>query len=56
MTIPKFCIFIKPFLTTLGDGTKLAELMIEHNFDVSVKKSFEIKAIDMDVLNDYADK
>ena len=40
----------------LIDGTKLAELMIEHNFGVSVKKSFEIKAIDMDVFNDYADK
>lgn len=40
----------------LIDGTKLAELMIEHNFGVSVKKSFEIKVIDMDVFNDYADK
>ena len=39
----------------LIDGTKLAELMIEHNFGVSVKKTFEIKAIDMDVFNDYAD-
>lgn len=40
----------------LIDGTKLAELMIEHNFGVSVKKSFEIKTIDMDVFNEYADK
>lgn len=40
----------------LIDGTKLAELMIEHNFGVSVKKAFEIKATDMDVFNDYADK
>lgn len=39
----------------LIDGTKLAELMIEHNFGVSVKKTFEIKAIDMDVFNDYAE-
>lgn len=39
----------------LIDGIKLAELMIEHNFGVSVKKTFEIKAIDMDVFNDYAE-
>lgn len=39
----------------LIDGNKLAELMIEHNFGVSVKKTFEIKAIDMDVFNDYAE-
>ena len=39
----------------LIDGAKLAELMIEHNFGVSIKKTFEIKALDMDVFNDYAD-
>lgn len=39
----------------LIDGAKLAELMIEHNFGVSVKKTFEIKALDMDVFNDYFD-
>lgn len=39
----------------LIDGPKLAELMIEHNFGVSVKKTFEIKAIDMDLFEDYAE-
>ena len=37
----------------LIDGQKLAKLMIEHNFAVSVKKTFEIKAIDTDIFNDY---
>lgn len=37
----------------LIDGDKLSKLMIEHNFAVSVKKTFEIKAIDTDVFNDY---
>lgn len=37
----------------LIDGEKLAKLMIEHNFAVTVKKTFEIKAIDTDVFNDY---
>ena len=27
--------------------------MIEHNFGVTVKKVFEIKAIDTDVFNEY---
>lgn len=40
----------------LIDGKKLSKLMIEHNFGVSVKKIFEIKAIDMDVFNDYAEE
>ncbi len=39
----------------LIDGHKLANLMIEHNFGVSVKKSFEIKAVDMGVFDDYAE-
>nr|WP_312579605.1 winged helix-turn-helix domain-containing protein [Sedimentibacter sp.] len=39
----------------LIDGEKLSELMIKHNFGVSVKKIFEIKAIDTDVFNDYLD-
>lgn len=39
----------------LIDGNKLSKLMIEHNFAVSVKKTFEIKAIDTDVFNDYLD-
>lgn len=40
----------------LIDGAKLTELMIEHNFGVSVKKAFEIKAIDSDVFNDYLEE
>lgn len=42
-------------LIVLIDGPKLAELMIEHIFGVSVKKTFEIKAIDMDIFDDYAE-
>lgn len=37
----------------LIDGARLAELMIEHNFGVSVKKTFEIKTINMGLFNDY---
>lgn len=37
----------------LVDGEKLAELMIENNFGVTVKKVFEIKSIDTDSFNDY---
>lgn len=37
----------------LIDGTKLAKLMIEHNFGVTVKKVFEIKKIDTDAFNEY---
>lgn len=40
----------------LIDGERLADLMIEHNFGVSVKKTFEIKSVDMDVFEEYADK
>lgn len=39
----------------LIDGEKLVKLMIEHNFGVSVKKTFEIKAIDTDLFNEYAE-
>ncbi|MEL7607570.1 MAG: restriction endonuclease [Sedimentibacter saalensis] len=39
----------------LIDGEKMAKLMIEYNFGVSVKKTFEIKAIDTDIFNDYID-
>jgi len=39
----------------LIDGQKLTNLMIEHNFGVSVKKTFEIKAIDTDVFNEYGE-
>ncbi len=37
----------------LIDGKRLCNLMIEHNFGVTVKKVFEIKEIDMDTFNDY---
>ena len=37
----------------LTDGEKLSNLMIEHNYGVTVKKVFEIKAIDTDVFNEY---
>ena len=39
----------------LIDGQKLGKLMIEHNFGVSIKKTFEIKVIDTDLFNDYAE-
>lgn len=37
----------------LIDGQVMAELMIEHNFGVSVQKVFEIKEIDSDVFDKY---
>ncbi|UWP60747.1 restriction endonuclease [Ruminococcus gauvreauii] len=37
----------------LIDGKKLAELMIEYNFGVSIKKVFEVKTLDTDVFNEY---
>lgn len=40
----------------LMDGNKLANFMIEYNFGVSIKKTFEIKAIDTDVFSDYEDE
>lgn len=39
----------------LIDGQKLAKLMIEHDFGVTVKKTFAIKAIDTDVFNEYSE-
>ncbi|MGN1382500.1 MAG: restriction endonuclease [Eubacterium sp.] len=39
----------------LIDGEKLAKLMIEYNFCVSVKKTFEVKEIDTDAMNEYMD-
>lgn len=39
----------------LVDGEKLVELMIKHNFCVSVRKVFEIKKIDTDALAEYQD-
>ena len=37
----------------LIDGIKLANLMIEHNFGVTVKQVFQIKALDTDVFEEY---
>lgn len=39
----------------LVDGERLAKLMIEYNFCVSTRKTFEIKAIDTDALAEYQD-
>lgn len=39
----------------LVDGEKLSRLMIEHNFGVTVKKVFEVKAVDTDVFNEYTE-
>ena len=40
----------------LIDGERLANLMIEHNFCVTTRKTFEIKAIDSDALAEYQDE
>ena len=40
----------------LSDGERLANLMIEYNFCVSTRKTFEIKAIDTDALAEYQDE
>ena len=37
----------------LIDGDRLADIMIEYNFCVSPRKTYEIKALDTDLLNDY---
>lgn len=39
----------------LIDGERLANLMIEYNFCVSTRKTFEIKALDTDALAEYQD-
>lgn len=39
----------------LIDGERLANLMIEYNFCVSTRKTFEIKAVDTDALAEYQD-
>lgn len=39
----------------LIDGERLANLMIEYNFCVSTRKTFEIKALDTDALAEYRD-
>lgn len=40
----------------LIDGERLANLMIEYNFCVSTRKTFEIKAVDTDALAEYQDE
>lgn len=47
--------FLKHQYIILTDGEKLTKLMIGYNFGVSIKKTFEIKAIDIDTFNDYMD-
>lgn len=39
----------------LIDGERLANLMIEYNFCVSTRKTFEIKSVDTDALAEYQD-
>tara|TARA_Y100001001_G_scaffold128624_1_gene127589 strand:- start:426 stop:545 length:120 start_codon:yes stop_codon:yes gene_type:complete len=36
----------------LIDGKQLAELMIKHNLGVSVKETYQVKAIDSDYFAD----
>ncbi|MGN1119542.1 MAG: restriction endonuclease [Oscillospiraceae bacterium] len=40
----------------LIDGERLTQLMIEHNFGVSVKKIFEIKELDTDLFAEYSEE
>ena len=52
---PKAKTYAKSHHIILIDGEKLANLMIEYNFCVSIKKAFEIKSIDMEILSEYQD-
>lgn len=60
VTTAKFSQKAKDYADThhiiLIDGERLTKLMIEHNFCVSTRKTFEIKAIDTDALADYQDE
>jgi restriction system protein len=60
VTTAKFSQKAKDYANThhiiLIDGEKLANLMIEYNFCVSTRKTFEIKAIDTDALAEYRDE
>jgi restriction system protein len=47
--------YAKQHNIVLIDGQRLASLMIEYNFGVTLKKTFEIKVIDTDVFNEYID-
>ena len=60
VTIAKFSQKAMDYANThhiiLIDGERLANLMIEYNFYVSTRKTFEIKAIDTDALAEYQDE
>ena len=60
VTTAKFSQKAKDYANThhiiLIDGERLAKLMIEYNFCVSTRKTFEIKAIDTDALAEYQDE
>lgn len=60
VTTSKFSQKAKDYANThhiiLIDGERLANLMIEYNFCVSTRKTFEIKAIDTDALAEYQDE
>lgn len=40
----------------LIDGQRLAELMIEHDFGVSTRKVYKVKAVDTDLFNGYLEE
>lgn len=60
VTTAKFSQKAKDYANThhiiLVDGERLASLMIEYNFCVSTRKTFEIKSIDTDALAEYQDE
>lgn len=60
VTTAKFSQKAKDYANThhiiLIDGERLATLMIEYNFCVSTRKTFEIKTIDTDALAEYQDE
>ena len=60
VTTAKFSQQAKDYANThhiiLIDGERLANLMIEYDFCVSTRKTFEIKEIDTDALAEYQDE
>lgn len=60
VTTAKFSQKAKDYANThhiiLIDGERLANLMLEHNFCVYTKKTFEVKDIDMNALAEYQDE
>lgn len=60
VTTAKFSQKAKDYANThhiiLIDGERLANLMVEYNFCVSTRRTFEIKAIDTDALAEYQDE